>query len=168
VTATLALFFAFLAIAASMLAATRVHAARSIAFLLGALLALAAAFFALNATFAGALQILVYAGAVVAVFVFVLITVDASASAMDLERRRLRRAWPLAGAVAALLLAPFFFVAAPPAPASGLAQTTAKDVGALLFGPWAIAVEAASFLLLAALIGVRHIGGRDRKEEDVR
>jgi NADH-quinone oxidoreductase subunit J len=35
-----------------------------------------------------------------------------------------------------------------------------RAVGAALFGPYALAVELASFLLLAALVGVFHIGHR--------
>ncbi|WP_412842031.1 NADH-quinone oxidoreductase subunit J, partial [Cereibacter azotoformans] len=40
------------------------------------------------------------------------------------------------------------------APDSGL------SLGAILFGPWAVAVEVASGLLLAALMGARHLGRR--------
>ncbi|MEO0983842.1 MAG: NADH-quinone oxidoreductase subunit J [Pseudomonadota bacterium] len=164
--AGLAFVFALLGVAASALAATRTNAARAVAFLLASLLALGAAFFALDATFAGALQILVYAGAVVAVFIFVLITVDSSARAIDQEGRGMRQAWPAAALASALILAPLVFAPVPADPPSSVTPSTTKDVGTLLFGPWAIAVEAASFLLLAALIGVRHIGGRDRNEEE--
>jgi NADH-quinone oxidoreductase subunit J len=36
----------------------------------------------------------------------------------------------------------------------------AQAVGRLLFGPWVMAAELAGFLLLCALIGVRHLARR--------
>ena len=38
-----------------------------------------------------------------------------------------------------------------------------QEVGRLLFGPWALVIELASLLLLAGLIGVRHIGRSERR-----
>jgi NADH-quinone oxidoreductase subunit J len=133
-------------------------------YLLAALLALAAAFFALGASFAAVLQILIYAGAIVVVFVFVVMTVDASRATPARDRTGLARGWPGAAVIAILVAGPFLFGlggAAPGAPA----PVSAQAVGRLLFGPWALAVELASLLLLAGLIGVRHLGRRDRRHE---
>jgi NADH-quinone oxidoreductase subunit J len=41
----------------------------------------------------------------------------------------------------------------------------AKQVGILLFGPYLLAVELASMVLLAALVGAYHLGARDRGED---
>lgn len=157
------------------LAVTRASAARTLLWLLVSLLALAGAFFALTATFAAVLQILVYAGAVVAVFVFVLITVDVSPAALARERDRLRRDWLLPAAVALLVVLPLLIgpgaaglpgsASLPDAPATagqgpGIPPLSPKAVGMLLFGPWAVAVEVTSFLLLAGLLAVRHFGRR--------
>jgi len=160
-----AIFFAILAVAAGLLTVTRANAARAVVWLLAMLLALAGAFFALASEFAAAIQILVYAGAVVAVFVFVLITVDASRAALALERERFARAWRIPALIGVAVFA--VFVIAPRVDGVGNAGSATalspKAVGVLLFGPWALAVEAASFLLLAGLIGVRHIGARNRR-----
>ena len=44
---------------------------------------------------------------------------------------------------------------------------TAKQVGLELFGPYVLAVEIASMLLLAGLVGAYHVGRRFRlKEQD--
>jgi NADH-quinone oxidoreductase subunit J len=40
------------------------------------------------------------------------------------------------------------------------AQVTAKQVGLTLFGPYVLAVEIASMLLLAGLVGSYHLGRR--------
>jgi hypothetical protein len=41
-----------------------------------------------------------------------------------------------------------------------------RAVGLSLFGPYALAVELASMLLLAALVGARHLGRRSQESED--
>jgi NADH-quinone oxidoreductase subunit J len=38
-----------------------------------------------------------------------------------------------------------------------------KTVGIALFGPYALAVELASMLLLAGLVGAYHLGKRDKQ-----
>lgn len=159
--ALVAIWAGAVALAAAALAVTRPVLVHGLIWLIGALLALAAGFFSLGQAFAGAVQILIYAGAVIAVFVFVVMTVDADPETTATERRRLAAAWraPAALTAAAVLPAIALLAAADPSPAEGGA-VPAKALGLLLFGPWAVAVEAASFLLLAALIGARLLARR--------
>jgi NADH-quinone oxidoreductase subunit J len=129
----LAIWCAAVALVSAALAVTRTTIVHSIIWIVATLLSLAAAFFALGAGFAGAIQILIYAGAITVVFVFVVMTVDVSPEARARERARLSGAWRAPAAVGP------------------------KALGELLFGRWAAVVELASFLLLAALLGVRHL-----------
>ncbi|MDT8854174.1 NADH-quinone oxidoreductase subunit J [Paracoccaceae bacterium Fryx2] len=158
----------FVALVSALLAVTRPSVVHGLMWLVATLLSLAAAFFGLGAGFAGAVQILIYAGAILAVFVFVVMTVDASPEALALERSRLKQAWQMPALVVVLVVLPFTLGGAPWGLVEGaeVASVPAKRVGALLFGPWAIAVEIASFLLLAALMGARHLGRRPRQGED--
>lgn len=153
---------AALGVALAVLAMTRLSAARAVALTAGSLLALAAAFFAVGAAFAGALQIIVYVGAIVIVFVFAVTGLDEDPALADREAPALARGWPVPALVAAGIFVPFLSgIGLEPARPRPVA---AEDVGALLFGPWAVAVELASFLLLVAILGVRHLGrirGRD-------
>jgi NADH-quinone oxidoreductase subunit J len=143
-----------IAVLAALLAVTRATIVHALLYLVVMLLALAALFFALGASFAGALQILVYAGAIVAVFVFIVMTVDAGPDAVARERRRLHGAWRGPLLLVAMILLPL--LAGPHGSATaGTALLPARAVGGLLFGPWALAVELVSFLLLAALLGAR-------------
>lgn len=154
-----------LALLAALLAVTRTSPVHGLGFLVTALLGLACAFFALGAPFAGALQILVYVGAVVVVFVFVVMTLEASAPGGPRERFAWLRAGVGPAILAALILAPFVLGLGvehiAPGPDAGI---SAQSVGRVLFGSWALAVELASFLLLAGLLGVRHLGRRDRPD----
>ncbi|UYO43877.1 NADH-quinone oxidoreductase subunit J [Rhodopseudomonas palustris] len=158
----LAIYAGAFALISAALSVTRPNAVHSLLYLVVTLLALAVCFFALGAAFAAVLLIMIYAGAIVVLFVFVVMTLPISPEAIARERALLRRAWPLPVLMSVLIVAPFVFgeiglkATGQPAPVS------AQEVGKLLFGPWALAVELASLLLLAGLIGVRHIGRSDR------
>ena len=164
--APVALLPAGLALVFALIALTRPSAVHALVWLVAALLSLAVAFFAMGASFAGAVQILIYAGAIMAVFVFVVMTVDSAPDAIAAESARISGAWRLPAAAAAALLAALVLRLGPAEPALAPADDTqqASEVGALLFGPWAAAVEIAGFLLLAALLGARHLGRRPSAE----
>lgn len=158
-TSLVALWCAAVALGSAILAVTRPAIVHALIWLVAALLSLAACFFALGASFAGAVQVLIYAGAIVAVFVFVVMTADASPEALARERARLAQSWKRPAAAVILVATPLV------AGLGGGAPTGASDpghdtLGAVLFGPWALAVELASGLLLAALMGARHLGRR--------
>jgi NADH-quinone oxidoreductase subunit J len=142
------------AVLAALLAVTRATIVHALMYLVVMLLALAALFFALGANFAGALQILVYAGAIVAVFVFIVMTVDTGREAVARERGRLHGGWRGPLVLVALILLPLL-AGTDGSATMAIRQVPARAVGGLLFGPWALAVELASFLLLAALLGAR-------------
>ena len=151
-----------IALVAALMVVTRSHVVHALMYLVALLLAVAAVFFAAGAGFAGALQILIYAGAIVAVFVFVVMTVDATPEAQALERARLRRGWRGPALLAALVLLPLLGGLGS-TPVSAVAVPV-QAVGALLFGPWALAVELASTLLLAALLTARLLARRPPEE----
>jgi NADH-quinone oxidoreductase subunit J len=154
-----AIWAGLLALLSAGLAVTRPSIVHGLMLLIASLLCLAAAFFALAAGFAGAIQILIYAGAITAVFVFVVMTVDSGEGTLSLERAQLGRAWRAPAVVLALALLPLLIglgveTTAPITPG----DTGVRALGLLLFGPWAVTVELVSLMLLAGVIGVRHLG----------
>ncbi|AZB63506.1 NADH-quinone oxidoreductase subunit J [Cereibacter sphaeroides] len=155
-----AVWCASVALASAILAVTRPAIVHALIWLVAALLSLAGSFFALGASFAGAVQILIYAGAIVAVFVFVVMTADASPEALARERARLSAGWKRPAAAVALVAVPLVLGLLARTSAPEAAPATGAGLGAILFGPWALAVEVASGLLLAALMGARHLGRR--------
>lgn len=139
------------------LAAFAMFRARSVVhgavLVMAALLAVAASMLALSAGFAAALMILVHAGAIVTVTLFVAVTLPSAMAAP--HSRRASGPWPfLLLPPLALLLGAAFWAAGPQA-LPGPGRPSAEAVGALLFGPWAVAVELVSLMLLAALMGAR-------------
>ena len=128
------------------------------------LLAVAAMFFMLGAPFAGALEIVVYAGAIMVLFVFVVMMLSLGAKTTEQERRWLQpKVWVAPSVLAGALLAGLLYVLLGDGlltPAA-LATVDAKAVGVTLFGPYLLAVELASMLLLAALVAAYHLGRHD-------
>ena len=153
---------AAVAIVATFMAITRLNAVHALLYLIVSLLAVAAVFFCLGAAFVAALEVIVYAGAIMVLFVFVIMTLDVGPHA-ERERAQLTRAaWVGPGLLSAILLGEMLYALAraggtPP----GGAGATPRQVGVLLFGPYVIAVEAASLLLLAGLVGAYHLGRRE-------
>ena len=113
------------------------------------------------APFAAALEIVIYAGAIMVLFVFVIMMLNVGDQGVAREREWLGgRTWIVPGILSALLLLELL-LALRHAPAStGGVAISPKEVGITLFGPYVLAVEIASMLLLSALVGAYHLGRR--------
>ncbi|MGD8105418.1 NADH-quinone oxidoreductase subunit J [Pantoea sp. FN0302] len=146
---------------------THTNPVHALLYLIVSLLAVAGVFFSLGAYFAGALEIIVYAGAIMVLFVFVVMMLNLGKSVEEQERQWLQPSlWIGPGLVSLLLLAVMVY-AIMSANDQGIDGTVidAKAVGISLFGPYVLAVELASMLLLAGLVVAFHIGREDRQGE---
>lgn len=162
---TLFYIAAFIALSATVLALTRANAAHALIYLIVSLLAVAVLFFLMGAPFAAALEILVYAGAIMVLFVFVIMMLNLGEAGTAQERSWLSpRNWITPGIMAALLLLELFIALSQPVQqmvSSGAGVSISpKEVALSLFGPYVLAVEIASMLLLAGLVGAYHLGRR--------
>lgn len=159
----LVLFYvsAAVAIVSTLLALSRYNATHALIYLIVSLLASAIIFFLAGAPFAAALEVLVYAGAIMVLFVFVVMILNLGAEGVASERTLLiPRMWILPSILALILLAEIVYVLST---GDGFAATqgaTPKELGIRLFGPYVLAVETASMLLLAGLVGAYHLGYR--------
>lgn len=158
---------AAVALLATLRVVTSVDAVHALLYLIVSLLAVAVVFFLLGAPFAAALEVVVYAGAIVVLFVFVVMMLNLGRAAAAQERTWLTPGiWigptVLAGLLLVELLGILWRLPAGPAKAA----VSAQAVGAALYGPYLIAVELASMLLLAALVGAYHIGRHGREGGD--
>lgn len=133
--------------------------------LIVSLLAVAMIFFMLGAPFAAMLELIVYAGAIMVLFVFVVMMLNLGSAIEEQEKQWLRpQVWVGPGILVFVLLGQFAYVLGQGAMTpAGLATVSAKQVGIALYGPWLLAVELASMLLLAALVTAYHLG-RTQKE----
>ena len=158
---TLFYIAAVIALLATGLALTRTNAAHALIYLIVSLLAVAVLFFLMGAPFAAALEIVIYAGAIMVLFVFVIMMLNVGPEGIQQERAWLSgRNWIVPGVLAGLLLLEMLLaLRAVPATTAGVAVTP-KEVGLALFGPYVLAVEIASMLLLSGLVGAYHLGRR--------
>lgn len=150
-----------IALVATVAALTRPNAAHALIYLIVSLLAVAVLFFLMGAPFAAALEIVIYAGAIMVLFVFVIMMLNLGEAGDSRERLWLSpRNWIVPGIMSALLLLELLMALThAPATTSGVAVPP-KAVGLTLFGPYVLAVEIASMLLLAGLVGAYHLGRR--------
>jgi NADH-quinone oxidoreductase subunit J len=124
-------------------------------WLVNAMFALAALYVLLDAQFVGAIQVLVYAGAIMVVFLFVVMLLNLGhAEAPDFRSNRLRLA---AGAVGVALLAQLLVLsrgALPQIePSDEPATNIVAPVAQALFTEHLLAFEITSVLLLVAVVG---------------
>ena len=152
---------ALVAVVSTVAALTRSNAAHALIYLIVSLLAVAVLFFLMGAPFAAALEIVIYAGAIMVLFVFVIMMLNVGPEGIEQERAWLSgRNWIVPGVLAGLLLLEMLLaLRAVPATTAGVAVTP-KEVGLALFGPYVLAVEIASMLLLSGLVGAYHLGRR--------
>ncbi len=155
---------AAIALVSTLLVVTRLNAVHALLYFIVSLLAVAFVFLLLGAHFAAALEVIVYAGAIMVLFVFVIMMLNLGPSATALERRWMHpRAWVGPSVLTCILGAELIWVLTRwTHPAAGVAEVTPKDVGIGLFGAYVLGVEMASMLLLAALVGAFHLGRRSR------
>jgi len=171
VTIELALFYlaAFVAVAATMLTVTRTNAAHALVYLIVSLLAVAVIFFLLGAPFAAALEVVIYAGAIMVFFLFVVMMLNLGPSSHQQERQWLRpRTWIGPSILTGVLFLELIYLIVGTQVSTPGVAVSPKAVGIELFGPYLLAVELASILLLAGLVGAYHLGRRymsARREE---
>jgi NADH-quinone oxidoreductase subunit J len=134
--------------------------------LIVSLLAVAMIFFMIGAPFAGALEVIVYAGAIMVLFVFVVMMLNLGEAVVEQEKRWLKwKVWAWPFLLSLLLFAALISVLnVHQTHPAGLIVVDAKQVGIALYGPYLLAVELASMLLLAALVAAYHLGRHDEKE----
>jgi NADH-quinone oxidoreductase subunit J len=151
---------AIVAVLATLMMITRPSAVHALLYLTVSLLAAAMVFFVLGAPFAAALEVIIYAGAIMVLFVFVIMMLNIGEAAAAIESTWLKPSSWIGPSVLALLLA---IELGSLAATGGLARpaglvVSAQAVGIALVGPYMLAVEIASFLLLAGLVAAFHLG----------
>ena len=154
---------ALVALASTFMVITGTQPVHSLLYLVVSLLAVAAIFFTLGAPFAGALEVIVYAGAIMVLFIFVVMMLNLGEAVVRQERQWLQpKAWIGPGILSLILLGQLIVVINSGAlHAAGLREISPKMVGIALYGPYLLAVELASMLLLGALVAAYHLGKHD-------
>jgi len=145
-----------MAMGSALLCITRRNPVVCALWLVVTLFALAAMYVMLDAQFIAALQVLVYAGAIMVLFLFVIMLVNIEKAQKE---EQFNKQW-LAGLAAAIALGLLFvFIYAkgrglfPDRAIQMPEQSNTQQVAVLLYGSYMFAFEIASLLLLVAIIG---------------
>ena len=151
----LAAAIAVISTAAVIVQTNIVHA---LIYLILSLLAVAVIFYVLGAPFAALLEAIVYAGAIMVLFLFVIMMLNLGQHTRDEERSWMTmQVWIAPSIMAAIMLAQLVNVLSQYDQELTPVRVGVLEVSALLFGPYVLAVELASILLLAGLVSAYHL-----------
>ena len=149
-------YMAFASVASALLAVTRRNPVHSMLWVLALFLHVAGIFLLLSAEFLAAVQVIVYAGAILIFYLFVVMLLDLPGEEAG---PRFGVHWPFAALAGLSFLALAWLTgvdqALPPGAGSASAEAlgSVSGLGNALFGPFALPFEIASLVLLAAIIG---------------
>lgn len=153
------IFFALLALFASVMVITRKNPVLSAVYMVLNFFALAGLYLLLNAQFIAVVQIIVYAGAIMILFLFVLMLLNQRSEENLLSYKKPLKIFAIIISVIVLFqLAYIIFLSKPSAAITPELQKsvqagTVNQIGRELYLNYVLPFEAAGFLLLAAAIG---------------
>ena len=161
------IIFAVIAIASALNILLQRNPLYSALSLIGTLLSLSALYLTVHAQFIAAVQIVVYAGAIMVLFIFVIMLLNVPKDQPQLEKQKGLRylAIPFAG----LMIAEMFYVLRPirltalPIQAGNAEQAvgTTWSIGTALFTDYLLPFEVTSVLILMALVGAMVLARRE-------
>ena len=163
-TAVLFILFAGLAIGCAISMVAQRNPLYGAISLIGVFIALACLYVTLAAPFIAAVQVIVYAGAIMVLVVFVIMLLNVEAE--DPRPLRLRSLAPIAVALAAVLFAEAVFIiyfvqASPATPTRNVSDVgLTSSIGGGLFTTYLLPFEITSILLLMAIVGAMSLARR--------
>jgi len=150
------------AVLSALLALTRRNAMHALLYLIVSLLSIALVFLLMGAFLAAALEVIIYAGAIMVFFIFVIMMLNIAEAPIPKGEDWLSpRSWAGPAFLAAVLVCELAYVLGQVKGVQGHTAASPKQVGIALYGPYMLGVELASLLLLAGLVGAFHLGRRE-------
>ena len=155
--------FAFLTISMFIITVFTNNALYALSSLAAGMIFISAFFFLLNADFLGVLQIIVYTGAIIALYAFAMMFFDSIKDVKE-EIKNPKVVFVLSGSIALILV--FIFIA--PIAINNIDALypiheeygNTQDVGMILFSKYLVAFEVAAVMLLVAMIGGIILAGK--------
>lgn len=156
---------ALISVVSTLLVIVSLNAVHALLYVILSLLASGVVFFLMGAYYGAMLQIIVHIGAIMMLFLFVVMMLNLGRRTLEQERKWLPpAAWRWPSAMAAVLLTELIFVLMQEERAALGHIVASKEVGIRLLGPYVLAVELASMLLLAGLVGAYHLTRQEVKK----
>jgi len=154
-----------IAIIATVMVITRHNLIHALLYLVVSFLAIAVVFYLLGASFIAALEVIIYAGAIVVLIIFVIMMLNLKAEAVEQERQWMQGGIIIGPAILSLVLLVELFYIITGVGMSGHEYhiVDAKAVGISLYGPYVIGVELSGILLMSGIVGAYHLGRQKKK-----
>lgn len=153
------------AIFATIMVITRYNMVHALLYLVVSFLAIAIVLFVLGAPFIAALEIIIYAGAIVVLIIFVIMMLNLRQETVEQEKIWLTKEVYTGPAILSVILLAeiiYIIVEEKRAPISQ-AVIDSASVGAALYGPYVIGVELSGILLMSGIVGAYHLGRQKGK-----
>ena len=153
-----------MAILATIMVITRRNAVHALLYLILSLISVAVIFYTLGAPYVAALEIIVYAGAIVILFVFVVMMLNLSRSPVDEKNILGFKSWIIPFILSSVLLGELIYSFTKENQINLTEKIIGpKQVGISLYTTYLLGAELAGILLLAGIVGAYHLG-RTKKE----
>lgn len=155
---TLFIITGAVALISAVMTVTCSNAIHALLYMVVSLLSVGMIFYILGAPFAAALEVIIYAGAIMVLFVFVIMMLNINKSRSEEKQWIKPSAWTGPVILMLILATELGYVIWPETNrAFSVRMISPVEVGISLFGPYLLGVELASMLLLAGLIGAYHL-----------
>lgn len=155
---------AAVALFSTLMAITGRNAIHALLFLIVSLLSISVIFYILGAPFIAALEVIVYAGAIMVLFIFVIMMLNVGLEREMEKKWLIPRMWIIPSILAFILLIDFIWMIQKlNIQEAGGQIILPKEVGISLFSTYLIGVEIAAILLLAGIVGAYHLGRQKKK-----
>ena len=152
------------AIISTIMAISGRNAIHSLLYLILSLLAISVIFYLLDAPFVAALEVIIYAGAIMVLFIFVTMMLNVGSERKMEKKWLMPRMWIIPSILSGILLVDLILAFKNvQALRPGDQVILPKQVGISLFTTYLLAVEIAGILLMAGVIGAYHLGSQKKK-----
>ncbi|QHS58877.1 NADH-quinone oxidoreductase subunit J [Chitinophaga agri] len=153
------------AVVSTIMVITRYHPIHALIYLVVSFLAISMVFLSLGAPFAAALEVIIYAGAIMVLFIFVVMMLNLGRETAQQEKQWLRPAvWIGPGILTLVLLMEMAILLLQQSQQEvATAVVTPREIAVSLYGEYMIAVELIGFLLTTGIVGAAHIGKHKKK-----
>ncbi len=153
------------AILATVMVITSYNMIHALIYLVISFLAIAVVFFVLGSPFIAALEVIIYAGAIVVLIIFVIMMLNLREETAAQERAWLTRKILIVPSILSLILLAeiIYIILSVGSTPFEYGVTDAKAVGMSLYGPYVIGVELSGILLMSGIVGAYHLGRKKKK-----
>lgn len=153
------------AVLSTIMVITRYNMVHALIYLIVSFLAISVILFSLGAPFIAALEIIIYAGAIVVLIIFVIMMLNLRQETVDQEKTWLtKNIYVVPGILSAILLVEMVYIILSGEPTNvDQPVVDSTEVGKSLYSTYVIGVELCGILLMSGIVGAYHLGRQKKK-----